>query len=176
MAQARDWRGRFSSGGGGGGFAGVTPRGTTAASGVATMPKRGTALLKGKSSAQTITLSNGRTVGARVYHQGAGRNRTVTVQQLKGGRLSSTPPRGWHGSNARGAVGTIGRPGSPIGGNKNVRYVSPIHANTRSNMPLLTNNRAFGRGTSAGTNRRATKQGSAPRRGYIVTYTKNSRP
>jgi hypothetical protein len=113
MAQARDWRGRWTSGGG----------------------------FSGKNS----------TTIAGVRHK------EVTVTRLKKG----VPVRPGRIGVAQ-ATNRIGKAGSPIGGNKNVRHVSRTSAVLRTQGYLSPAGRAF--------SARAVRSASPPKHGYIVQY------
>jgi hypothetical protein len=119
-----------------------------------------------------------------IQRNAAGTRRVVKVQQIKNGKLVTPKDSVWtrravggRTPTARsplGATGARNRVGSPINGNKNVRYVSRTHAVTRiSRAPA---DRAVGRAFSAGANRRAAARNTLPRNGYVVTYGPRFKP
>lgn len=116
MAQARDWRGRWTSGGG------FTAGNSTKVAGI--------------------------------------RHKEVTVTRLKNGK-AVRPGR----IGAAIATQRIGKAGSPIGGNKNVRHVSRTSGVVRS-IYGVGGVSPLGRGLSA----RAVRKSSPPKSGYIVQY------
>jgi len=118
MAQARDWRGRWTSGGG------FSAGNSTKVAGI--------------------------------------RHKEVTVTRLKNGK-AVRPGR----IGAAVATQRIGKAGSPIGGNKNVRHVSRTSAVIRTLQGPVYGVSPAGRALSARTVRRS----SPPKSGYIVQYT-----
>jgi hypothetical protein len=72
------------------------------------------------------------------------------------------------------AAGRVGRAGSPIKGNKNVRFVSRGHGALRA-----ASINPIGAGTKLGIGRalsaRAVRGDRAPRNGYVVSYSHGSR-
>jgi hypothetical protein len=160
MAQSRDWRGRFAGGGGGGG-----PTGGFG-------PNR--ASIKGRTRGEQITdTRTGKTYGARTYSQrrSLGANRQVRVQEVRGGKVGATVPKNSYVT--RTAVGTRGRVGTPLGGNRNARFVSRTHATTRALTPGTPHApaRGIGRAHSRAVVRNANRTGNASKvNGYIVNY------
>lgn len=119
-----------------------------------------------------------------IQRNAAGTRRVVTVQQIKNGKLvtpkDSVMTRRAVGGRtpvARspfGATGARNRVGSPLGGDKNVRYVSRTHTVTRiSRAPA---DRSVGRAHSAVAAKRAARRGTLPRNGYVVTYGPRFKP
>ena len=120
----------------------------------------------------------GQQVGARRYVSSRrGSTRDALVFKVgKNGRPTRTPPRDSMMTRAAVGKGTRLRPGSPIRGNRNVRYVSPITAASRTGPgyavlggPLATA-RLAGRAHSAATLRVAARGGRNPQTGYVVMY------
>jgi hypothetical protein len=97
--------------------------------------------------------------------------KTYTYKVSKGGFVRKTP-----GKFTSGMVGPLGgnsrfRPGSPVGGNKNVRYISRAHmANRAVNFPHSAAS-PLGRAHSAYSVRKFAK-GRPLNPGYVVSYGK----
>jgi hypothetical protein len=165
-------------GSGGGGLPAGTRRGgplskSTGAGGGYTR-SRGSLGRKVYTRGEVYKGPGGTTVGARRFvSQGRSASRDAMVMKVRNGRVTSEPP----GKNGivRGAVsgGTRSRPGSPVGRNPNVRYVSRTTAFARSN-PLTAKSatlRGSGRALSArGAGRINRGQSGRVRSGYIVMY------
>jgi hypothetical protein len=170
----RDRNGKFASGGGGGSRsparvrAGAVPTGRYSG--------RGRSLTGSKvyTRAETGRIGGQRAGARRYVSSRRGSTRDALVFKVgKNGRPTSSPPR--DNMMTRGAVGkgTRTRPGSPIGGNKNVRYVSSVTAASRSvpgHIALGGRGRVVGRAHSASVTRRAARGGGGPRNGYVVMY------
>lgn len=162
----RDWRGRFATAG--------STRGPVL--GMRTRSGSKPVEFRRRRAGYTPTNIPGRRgQNARVYVQRTGRReRTVAVSQLKNGRLTTPRDSIITRRAVGGRTGRLGNTrqkiGSPIGGNRNMRYVARGHAATR----MVTLPTALGRGAaraySAGANYRATRTGTPPRSGYVVAY------
>jgi len=122
----------------------------------------------------------GRSRGASSTRRKSGSGRSVKVSQLKNGRKTKISRKRMvaTGLQTRGTIGVFTgnraprmlRPGSPVRGNKNMRYVSRTHTVLTGGGKLLGGLQAVspaGRAHSAIVNRRS---GGKPKSGYIVEY------
>lgn len=149
MAQARDWRGRFASGGGGGWSVGMTgtAKGGTRTTVVGKLPRKGVEL-------QTPGGQRG-----RFY---ATKKEAILVSRVHRDGSTSVPGRFVGGNLAARKIG------SPIGGNKNLRYASRTNVIASSTGWLSPGLRGVGRYTSRRGAIALNTPGSAPRSGYVV--------
>lgn len=171
--------GRHGGGGGGGGGKGGGAKGGGKKVAVVKVSK------SGKMSTHPGRVRNKGATAAvspksRVYLQKSGPSRRgVAVTQIKNGR--TVAPRDSHVT--RSAVGgrsgvrgsrvlgnTRQRVGTPVGGNRNIRFVSRGHAVARSATLPVSGIRAAGRAHSTGVRTGARMTQTAPRSGYLVAY------
>lgn len=109
------------------------------------------------------TSGGGFTAGNSVQMKGFGKNRNMRITQLKNGK----PVKPGRIAKANAAY-RIGRVGSPLNGNKNVRYVSRTHAALRLASTAQPNLDLRGAGRYV--SRRGATAATQPKTGYIIQY------
>ena len=167
-------------GGGGGGGGGGSKGGGGKKTGKVTLTvktKNGKAVTRtadARYRRKGVTATHG---ANRLYLQKSGsRTRAVAVTRIKNGR--AVTPKDSHvtrsavgGWTSRGRVGnTRLRPGTPIGGNRNIRYVSRGHAVARSVSLPASRARQLGRAHSYGSKVGSMRSQIQPKSGYLVSY------
>lgn len=169
--------GRFAGKSGGGGIP-SSPAGRKSSAGSTSKisPKQMRAV-RGTKTTQTVSGKvNGKTRSVKVQSRNnvlRDGTRTYTYKVGKGGRLGKAPNKASmtvvnpFGNNRR------FRPGSPVNGNKNVRYISRAHMAGRASEYGLGPGLAsgFGRAHSASVTRGMGK-GRPAKPGYVVSYGK----
>ena len=169
MDLRRDSRGRFAGGGGGGGRGGGGGTKKMKFSGVHTQK------VKGISSSGQIRRSQ---VQSRRIGLPGKKNTTYTYKVTKGGYVAAKAPRQLAAIYTKNPVGRYLpkglerrlRPGSPIAGNKNFRYIQRAHFAGR--VTGFGDPKGIGRAMSARTARAFVKKGKPLKPGYVVSYGK----
>jgi len=165
----RDSRGRFAGGGGGGGGGGRSRTKKQSFTGVHRQTTKGIS-----SSGQ---IRRGQVQSRRIGLPGK-RTTTYTYKVTKGGFVSRKAPRTMAAAYTRNPYGRYLpkglerrlRPGSPIAGNKNVRYIQRGHFAGR--VSGFADPKGVGRAMSARTARAFVKKGRPLKPGYVVSYGK----
>lgn len=162
----RDWRGRFATAG--------STRGPVLAQRTRS-GSRPVEFRRRRAGYTPTNVNRPRNANARVYIQRTGRHeRTVIVTRLRNGRATMPKDSIITRRAVGGRTGRLGNTrqkiGSPINGNKNLRYVARGHAITRAVQPPLSRNRVLARAYSNVRRMHADNRRTPPRSGYVVAY------
>lgn len=154
--------GRFTSGGGGKGMGG----GGAAKAGSALRAKKPAGVHSQRVSGTVGGKRRSATVNSRVV-SGRRTGTTYTYKVGRGGRVGKAPG-GVATAATRGNVSRRFRPGTPIGGNKNLRYISRGHMLSRVGGGSVGG--AVGRASSKRIINQTIKNGRPLKPGYVVSY------
>ncbi len=101
----------------------------------------------------------------------AGRRGTATVTRIRNGKATKPGQVGARLATGNAVSRRVGiRPGTPLGGNKNVRFLSPGHVKARGVFPVTGSGLVDARGIGRARSRHVASKATKAPNGYVVSY------